>query len=211
MAGSPTWGKMSAGMRSSASTAQRAIAVRATTTVNGLLSAAKTRRMLLTCLRQEWLNVSGGGGHREQPAPDAEPGQRVVDIGLREQALRFGYLIDVAQARLIAGRGLLDRGARGGHLGGSVGGDFAGALKCRDGRIPLGAQIDGDLAVSGRLRADRGRLRGFTGLNRRQIKSRESHAETERVVLHTGGQAVDAAEQLAIGLRAGAASVSGAL
>src|ERR1019366_2402479 len=112
MAGSPTWGKMSAGIRFSASTAQSAIAMRATTTVNGLLSAAKTRRMLLTCLRQEWLNVSGGGGHREQPAPDAEPGQRVVDFGLREQALRFGYLIDVAQGRLIAGRGLLDHGAR---------------------------------------------------------------------------------------------------
>src|ERR1035437_402685 len=105
MAGSPTWGKMSAGMRSSASTAQRAIAIRATTTVNGLLSAAKTRRMLLTCLRQEWLNVSGGGGHREQPAPDAEAGQRIVDFGLREQALRFRYLLDVPPARFVAGGG----------------------------------------------------------------------------------------------------------
>src|ERR1035437_6023013 len=96
---------MSAGMRSSASTAQSAIAIRATTTVNGRLRAAKTRRMLLTCLRQEWLNVSGRGGHSQQPAPDTEAGQRIVDFGLREQVLRFRYLIDVPQARLIAGRG----------------------------------------------------------------------------------------------------------
>src|ERR1035437_389815 len=118
MAGSPTWGKMSAGMRSSASTAQSAIAMSATTTVNGLLRAAKTRRMLLTCLRQEWLNVSGRGGHSQQAAPDAEAGQRIVDFGLREQALRFRYLIDVPQARLITGRGLLDRGARGRYFEG---------------------------------------------------------------------------------------------
>jgi len=53
--------------------------------------------MLSTCLRQEWLNVSGGGGHSQQAAPDAEAGQRIVDFGLREQALRFGYRIDVAR------------------------------------------------------------------------------------------------------------------
>src|SRR5271157_158860 len=135
MAGSPTWGKMSAGMRSSASTAQRAIAMSATTTVNGRLRAAKTRRMLLTCLRKEWLNVSSRGSHSQQPAPDAEPGQRIVDFGLREQALRFGYLIDGAEARLIAGRGLLNRRARGRYLEGSVGGNFPGALEGCDGRI----------------------------------------------------------------------------
>src|ERR1035437_7955219 len=156
---------MSAGMRSSASTAQSAIAIRATTTVNGRLRAAKTRRMLLTCLRQEWLNVSGGGGHSQQPAPDAEAGQRVVDFGLREEALRFRYLIDVAQARLIAGSGLLDRGARGRYREGSVGGNSAGALEGCDGRIPLGAQIGGNLTVAGGLRADRSRLRGFPRLN----------------------------------------------
>ena len=55
-------------------------------------------------LGHEGLNVAGGGGHAEQSAPDAEAGQGIVDLGLREQALRFGDFVDVAEARLDSAR-----------------------------------------------------------------------------------------------------------
>src|SRR5450759_1122352 len=134
-------------MRSRASTAQSAIAISATTTVIGLLRAARTRRMWVkssskrgafrqpppdgrgsdrsrdrqgafapnmllredssACLPDEGLNIAGGRGHAEQAAPDGEPGQRVVDLGLREQALRLRDFRDGAETRLIPRRRLL--------------------------------------------------------------------------------------------------------
>ena len=48
------------------------------------------------------VHVAGGGGHGEETAPDGEAGQRVVDLGLGEQALRVGDFGDVAEAGLIA-------------------------------------------------------------------------------------------------------------
>src|SRR5450759_712399 len=126
-------------MRSRASTAQSAIAISATTTVIGLLRAARTRRMWVKSssksgafrqplpdgrgsdrsrhhqgaiassagLPDERLNIAGGRGHAEQAAPDGEPGQRVVDLGLREQALRLRDFRDGAETRLIPRRRLL--------------------------------------------------------------------------------------------------------
>src|ERR1022692_2658029 len=55
MAGSPTCGKISTGMRRTARMAHRAMAINATTTVSGLRSAARTRRMLLPQVCQDAL------------------------------------------------------------------------------------------------------------------------------------------------------------
>jgi hypothetical protein len=79
------------GIRRTASTAQSAIAIKAMTTVIGLLRAARTRRIFffpsqnsLACLGKEWLNIARCGSNSEQPPPDAETGQSIVDLGLGE-------------------------------------------------------------------------------------------------------------------------------
>jgi hypothetical protein len=46
--------------------------------------------MLPAGLRNERLNISGRGGDFEQPSPDAEAGENVVDFSLGEQSLSFG-------------------------------------------------------------------------------------------------------------------------
>src|ERR1039458_8301002 len=101
MAGSPTCGKISIGMRSTARTAQSAIAIRATITVIGLLSAARTRRMIpaswrhsLACLGQEGPDVAARGSHAEQSPPGSQQRQRIVYFGLREEPLRFRHVVD---------------------------------------------------------------------------------------------------------------------
>ena len=50
---------------------------------------------------------------REQRAPHAEPRDRIVGFGLREQPLRFGHLDDAGESILIASAGLTFAG-RGG-------------------------------------------------------------------------------------------------
>src|ERR1700680_1673877 len=103
MAGSPTLGKMSTGIRRAARNAKSARETNATTTVTGRPSEARTKRMFhflwksLAGLGDEWLNVSRGGSDSEQPAPDTETGKRIVNLGLREQPLRFRDLIDIPQ------------------------------------------------------------------------------------------------------------------
>src|ERR1035441_8090469 len=113
MAGSPTCGKMSMGMRRTARTAHRAIAIKATTTVMGLLRAARTRRMMpapsrhsLACLGDEGPDVPGCGSHAEQSPPDSQPRQRFVNFSLREEPLGLRHLVDIAQPGLIASRRL---------------------------------------------------------------------------------------------------------
>src|ERR1035441_3019638 len=154
MAGSPTCGKISTGMRRTARTAHRAMAINATTTVSGRRRAARTMRMLLpqvcqdalwgrpsACgclsgrlagvdagrrtgvlphtaysladLRCAWPDVSGCRSHRQQSAPDAQPRQRIVDFGLREQALGLRDFVDIAEPRFVTGGGLLRRHAGG--------------------------------------------------------------------------------------------------
>ena len=54
-------------------------------------------------------------------------------------------------------------------------------------------------------------MRGFAGPERRQVEHGKGDGEAEGVILHVGREAVDAAEDLAVGLRAGAARVGGAL
>src|ERR1017187_2127627 len=134
IAGSPTCGKMSIGMRSTASTAQRAIAIKATTTVIGLLRAARTRRIWpapsrhsLACLGDEGPDVTGCGSHAEQSPPDSQPRQRFVNFSLREEPLGLRHLVDIAQPGLIASRRLVRSGARRAHLDRRVGGDIPGA------------------------------------------------------------------------------------
>ena len=164
------------------------------------------------CLGHEGLNVSGGGCDAEQSAPDAKAGQRVVDLGLGEQALGFGDFVDGAEARLdsapspaasrcarrIPGRACWRRcGAR------------RSASRRRDSTGPAGrSRSAADLAC---LRANRGGLRGFARANRRQVEHRESHGEAERVVLNVGRETVEPAQDSAVDLRAGAARIGGAL
>src|SRR5271167_571872 len=109
MAGSPTCGKMSTGMRFRAKAAQSATANSAATTVNGRERAVKTRRMLPARLRHERLNISGRGGDSQQASPDGEARQNVVDFRLREQPLGFGQLVYIRQSRIVS-RGCLLHG-----------------------------------------------------------------------------------------------------
>src|SRR5450755_4751601 len=100
MAGSPTCGKMSTGIRRTARSAKSAIAIRATTTVMGRLSAARTNRMhplaaSLAGLQKKRLKIAGRGCNLQQAAPYTQPSQRVVDLRLCEQALGFRHFIDV--------------------------------------------------------------------------------------------------------------------
>src|ERR1017187_9783004 len=117
-------------MRSRASTAQRAMAISATTTVIGLLRAARTRRMgLPPGLGNKRMNIAGGGGHAQQSAPDGEAGQRVVDLGLGEQALRLGDFGNGSQARFVPRRRLLGGGERRRSLDWGVAGDAPCAVE----------------------------------------------------------------------------------
>src|ERR1017187_5800225 len=252
MAGSPTCGKISTGMRRTARMAHRAMAINATTTVSGLRSAARTRRMLLpqvcqdalwgrpsacgglsgrlagvdagrrtgilphtACslpdLRHEGPDVAGCRSHRPQPAPHAQPGERVVDFGLREQPLGFRHFVDVAEPRFVAGRGLIGGRTRGRYLDGRIGCDPAGALHGGDRYIPLRAEIGGDLLRSGGLRTDRSRLRGFPRLYGGQIRDGKADREAQGIILYAWREAVQATEQSAVGFRAAAARVCRAL
>src|ERR1035441_5954011 len=122
MAGSPTWGKISTGIRSTASSAHRAMAIRAMTTVTGRLRAANTRRMVhlfgqsLTGLGEEGLKIAAGRRDFEQRAPDVQAGQSVVDLSLHEQPLSLRHVIDRRQPRLVPHRGLLQGRAGRGNL-----------------------------------------------------------------------------------------------
>src|ERR1035437_3721452 len=144
MAGSPPLGKMSTGIRCNARRAPSAMASRATTMVIGLLRAAKTTRMQtyfccghsLACLAHEWLEVSRRGRQTQQCAPNAQMGKGIVDLRLREQALRFRNLIDCAETRFITSRRLLCRGARGGDLHWGVCRNFSCAAKLSERDIP---------------------------------------------------------------------------
>src|SRR5471030_3122085 len=112
MAGSPTCGKMSTGIRCTASTAHNATAINATTTVKGLVRAAKTRRMILHSSAgfcREGPDISRRRSHAKQAAPDAEARQRVVNLRLGQQTLGFRYLVDIAQPGLVTGGRLLHR------------------------------------------------------------------------------------------------------
>jgi hypothetical protein len=100
MAGSPTWGKISTGIRLNANSAQSATATKATTTVIGRDRAARTRRIFcflgfcslirsLHSLQQKWLNVACSRGDPEKPTPYAEAGQNVVNFSLGQKPLGF--------------------------------------------------------------------------------------------------------------------------
>src|SRR5713101_7554215 len=125
MAGSPPLGKMSTDIRSSARTAQSAMAIRATTTVIGLVRAARTTRIFsdssLAGLGNERLNVPGCCGDTEQPAPDAETRECIIDFCLGQQPLGVGHLVDRSQARFISRGRLLCRSSCGRDLDRCIG------------------------------------------------------------------------------------------
>ena len=137
------------------------MATRATTTVMGATESGQYQTHLLTRLRDEWLNVSGGGGDAEQAAPDAQPGQNIVDFRLREQALGFRNIVDDSQSRLIARGGLLVGGAGGRNLNRVLAAIWRAPLSVATRAIPLRAQIDGDLLRACSLRPDGRTLLGL--------------------------------------------------
>src|SRR5690349_21368521 len=104
---------MSTGMRWTASADASATATMAMTTVNGRLSARRTKRIVLS-ISESWrdarnkrLDISGRGSHRKHRAPNTEPCKGIVNFRLCQQALGIGNFNDRAQARLIASAGLL--------------------------------------------------------------------------------------------------------
>ena len=128
-----------------------------------------------------------------------------------EQALRLGHFVDIAEPRAVAGGGLIERGARCRHLHGRVGGDTPRAIERGDSGVPLRAQVGRDLARAGGLRADGGGLRSLARMHGRQIGYREADGEAEGVILNVGRQAVEAAQDSAVGFGARAACVGRAL
>ena len=122
--------------------------------------------------------IAGGGGDAEQAAPDAEAGQRIVDLGLRQQPLRFGDLVDVPESRLIAGGRLL-RSRRARRTPGPAcwPRHSCAPLKRRDRAIPLGPQIGRDLLGARRLARGWSRIAPASlRANRRQVEDRKGHA-----------------------------------
>src|ERR1039457_1296258 len=126
MAGSPTCGKMSIGIRWIARIEHNATAMMATTTVMGRERASRTRRICwlpvaqwarsLTHLREERLKIASGRRDAQQAAPDSQTGQCFVDLGLREQPLRLRHLVDVCEPGWITSRRLTGGGAGSGYL-----------------------------------------------------------------------------------------------
>src|SRR5579863_978449 len=217
MAGSPTWGKISTGIRRTARYANSAIATSATTTVMGRLSAARTSRIrpLSACqecfgrlkpaplevaqalspantlqlaslagLCEKRLKITGHGRDLQQPAPDTQASQCVIDLRLRQQPLRFRHFVDIGQARLVARRGLLQCGARSSDLNWSIGHNFASASDPRRRSIPARFEIGRNLLVASILGANSSRLRRSPCLNCRKVHGWKSHREPQRVILY---------------------------
>src|ERR1700722_11727782 len=125
-------------MRCRASTASKAMAANATTTVIGLVNAAKTRRIAplfswlrprgsfravtvrercsLPHLRNKGLNIAGSCRDSQKTTPYTQARQHIVDFRIRQQPLRLGYVIDVAEPRLVTRGCLLCSAPRRGHL-----------------------------------------------------------------------------------------------
>jgi len=97
------------------------------------------------------LNISGSRRDAEECPPHTQSRQGIVNLGLREQSLRFGYCVDIPQARLIAGGRLLQGRSRSRHLHRCITSDAAGAIEICHCPIPLRTQIDCELLGSCRL------------------------------------------------------------
>src|SRR5437773_8755567 len=101
---------MSTGMRWKASTEASATAMSAMTTVTGRRSASKTNRILfysLLDLIKKRLNVPGRYSRAQHGAPHTEARKGIVDLRLREQALRISHVNEVSETGLITCRCLL--------------------------------------------------------------------------------------------------------
>src|SRR5258708_5278285 len=123
MAGAPSFGKISTFICRMAMIDVSATASTATRIVTGRRMAVSTNHMrclpeplvvqsrfdLLDERREITVRLRRG----EQRTPDAEPRNRVIGFGLREQPLRFGHLDDAGESILIPSAGLTFAG-RGG-------------------------------------------------------------------------------------------------
>ena len=84
---------------------------------------------------------------------------------------------------------------------------LAASLQRSDRAIPLGAQLDGDLFETCRLRADLRGLRGLLGVDRRKIEDWESDAESHGGILNGGRESIEPAEPAAFCFGAGASRI----
>jgi len=60
------------------------------------------------------------GSNRQKRPPDADTGERIVDLGLNQQPFGLGDLYDVRQSGFISGGRLLFEHARSGKLNGRI-------------------------------------------------------------------------------------------
>src|ERR1051326_5877730 len=107
---------MSTGARRIARLDARSTAIAATMTVSGRRIARITSHMSASRPAievEELLDIAGGVRTDEQRAPDLEACDRVVDLGLLEQALRLRDLVGGDELRLVARGRLLLGFARG--------------------------------------------------------------------------------------------------
>jgi hypothetical protein len=125
----------------------------------------------------------------EQTAPDVEAGERVIDFGGGEKALR-----------------LLESGAGGRDFDGRVFSDAAGAAETGKSGLKSGAEVGGDGLVLGLAGANGGGLGGLLLAHGEAVHDGEGDGEAETVVLGGGREAVEAAEAGAVEFEAGGAA-----
>src|SRR6185503_10013232 len=105
MTGFPTCGKISIFIRVIAIRNPTAIAMRATMTVSGRLSAASTRRMLIgplltAGLVEERLQITTDELNAQKSSPNIKTGDSIVYLRLNKKPLRLGEVINCRQTVL---------------------------------------------------------------------------------------------------------------
>src|SRR6185295_5929032 len=116
----PTLGKMSTGIRRIAIQESNATVKTMTRTVTGRRNAARTSHIPLPRPLEKLVEVPFAHRESEHGPPDTEPGQGVVDFGLREQSLSVSHFHDGGEAGPVPRRCLPVHGAGCLQLNGSV-------------------------------------------------------------------------------------------
>src|SRR5437867_10040834 len=111
------------------------------------------RACVSASLLQVRRQISLDGSNRQERPPDADPGQRIVDLGLNQQPFGLGHIHDGRQSGFIAGGRLLLKHTRGSQLNGSILSHATSALQACLGLFELPIQVLEKLIIARRLRA----------------------------------------------------------